>query len=99
MLTLSISATVFLNQGDYKDESSWFDEGVTLWTWIILSLVSTIVLGTLICLFYKTYVSCKKKNCEENLITCYLCIRKVPMVQWRQGRVICMYCGFKTQLH
>ena len=83
-MLITISAAVFLNQ-DYKDEPSWFDEGVTLWTWIILSLVSTLVLGTLICLFYKTYMSCKRKKCEENLITCYLCIRKVTVVQWRQG--------------
>ena len=69
----SFSAAVFLTeQSDSEDSSSsWLSsEGVTLWTWIIISLITIIILTALICLFYKTFRSCKKKNSEERIQWC-----------------------------
>ena len=81
---------MFLTQSDYdKDSSSgsvWFSEGFTLWSWIIISVVTLIVLGALIFLFYKTYSSCRKKSCNDaDMLTCYLCVRRVTISSWRQG--------------
>ena len=69
----NFSAAVFLTeQSDSEDSSSsWLSsEGVTLWTWIIISLITIIILTALICLFYKTFRSCKKKSSEERIQWC-----------------------------
>ena len=72
---------------DYQDDPDWdSDEEVALWTWAVIAAISIIVFGALICLFYKTYVSCKKKRCEESLVTCYLCKKRVMQGQWKQGK-------------
>ena len=83
----AVPASVFLTVQDSDSASSWYGEGATLWTWIIIAAVSTLVLGGLICLFYRTYLSCRRKHCEqEALVTCHLCTRRVPASSWRQGR-------------
>ena len=83
----AVPASVFLTVQDSAPASSWYGEGATLWTWLIIAAVSTIVLGGLICLFYRTYLSCRRKHCEqEAVVTCHLCTRRVPASSWRQGR-------------
>jgi len=77
-------AAVFLSTPDDNNDD-WYGEGLTLWTWIIIAIISTVVLGVLICLFYKTYVSCQRKHNEESLMTCYLCVQRVSFSQWKQG--------------
>ena len=87
VVTCAVSASVFLTVQDSAPASSWYGEGATLWTWLIIAAVSTIVLGGLICLFYRTYLSCRRKHCEqEAVVTCHLCTRRVPASSWRQGR-------------
>jgi len=61
-------AAVFLHSPeDERHTDGWETDGAALWTWIIIAVISTLVLGTLICLFYKTYISCKKKKCEVDI--------------------------------
>lgn len=56
----SLIAAVFLHSPeDQRHTDGWETDGAALWTWIIIAVISTLVLGTLICLFYKTYISCK----------------------------------------
>ena len=43
-------------QHDHHQQSG---DGAALWTWIIIAVISTLVLGALICLFFKTFTSCK----------------------------------------
>ena len=62
-----LTAAVFLSTPDDNNDD-WYGEGLTLWTWIIIAIISTVVLGVLICLFYKTYVSCQRKHNEEQIL-------------------------------
>ena len=77
---------MFIPSEDYQEHPDWDSEGgLPVWTWAVMAVISIIVFGALICLFYKTYSSCKKKRCEESLVTCYLCKRRVTQGQWKQG--------------
>ena len=77
---------MFIPAEDYQEHQDWdSDDGVPVWTWAIIAVISIIVFGALIALFYKTYMSCQKKRCEEALVTCYLCKRRVTQGQWKQG--------------
>ena len=72
---------------DYQEDADWdTDGGVAIWTWAVIAALSIIVFGALIYLFYQTYKSCQKKRCEESLVTCYLCKRRVTQGQWKQGK-------------
>jgi len=79
-------ATVFIPSEEYPGPSNWEDrDGIPVWTWAVISTVSIFIFGALIWLFYRTYTSCKKKRCEETLVTCYLCKKRVAQGQWKQG--------------
>ena len=75
---------MFIPAEDYHENQDW-ESGLPVWTWAIIAVISVLVFGALIGLFYKTYMSCQKKRCEEALVTCYLCKRRVTQGQWKQG--------------